>query len=138
MKPGRELDALVAEKVMGWKNCNPVATWDRWEYGDPGDDWTDVENEWCRGYGVSPYNKYFMIPFPRYSVNIADAWAVVEKMQASGFHYLLFCSHESGLSAATFYLGPADGSDDVKSSMYAPHAICLAALKAVGVDLENP
>lgn len=134
MKPGRELDALVAEKVMGWTNCNPVATWDRWAYGDPGDDWTDVENEWCRGYGVSPYNKYFMIPFPRYSVNIADAWAVVEKMSVQQG----FAMADRGLPGtdvawqADFALsGPIMGES-------APHAICLAALKAVGVDLENP
>jgi hypothetical protein len=27
MKPGRELDALVAEKVMGWNHCHREGDW---------------------------------------------------------------------------------------------------------------
>ena len=56
MNAGRELDALVAEKVMGWKDPSPV-------FGLM----EDVEG-----------NANFP---PDYSTSIAAAWRVVEKWQ---------------------------------------------------------
>src|SRR5688572_11412393 len=68
MKPGRELDALVAEKVMGlaWDTFTDdygeqlYVLWDRKKVGGPpaGDLW----------------------PLPRYSEDIAAAWEVVERV----------------------------------------------------------
>lgn len=106
MKAGRELDALVAEKVMGW-NCELRECHTRKvlhsEYGGP----------------------------PHYSTDIADAWLVVEKIDqqvtvtkcADGWLVTIddyFCHGGVEIMAGT-----------------APLAICLAALKAVGVDITD-
>lgn len=66
MKPGRELDALVAEKVMGLPK--PYET-------RPGGDWV---------YNVQDS----FVPvrtLKRYSTDISAAWEVVEKMDADSF-----------------------------------------------------
>jgi hypothetical protein len=55
---GRELDALVAEKVMGWKLL-PIVHFVV----------TDIGEE---------------VPCPRFSADIAAAWQVVEKLAALG------------------------------------------------------
>jgi hypothetical protein len=74
--------------------------------------------------------------FPRYSTDIAAAWEVVEKLTAD---------HEFRFQAD--YYGPfvqfiryaedknGDHPDYSSSADTAPHAICLAALKAVGVEV---
>lgn len=110
MEAGREMDALVAEKVMGWEKVhnNPVVWGDSW-YGIDGD---------------------ALMRLPHYSTDIAAAWQVVEKVIAgdeyeigfeNGQHYAKLGSAKGGYAWA----GQATGTT-------APHAICLAALKAVG------
>ena len=115
MKAGQELDALVAEKVIGWQ-------WnvDRSAFFPP---------------GLHPMSNIFGHKVPQYSENIAEAWLVVEKLVKSGFHFLLLKSADSGRSIATFYLGPEDRSDTSKSADEAPHAICLAALEALRYEV---
>ena len=56
MEAGREMDTLVAEKVMGF----PVKI-------------GDITGE--------PYHAQFGYSMPNYSTNIAAAWMVVEKLQ---------------------------------------------------------
>lgn len=118
MKPGRELDALVAEKVMGWRVVR-----------EPQDD----------GYGGPPLPKPFLWaigdgtpavfregqePQPwSPSRDIAAAWEVVEKV--SGSYFIL--DFDSGYWSAEF-----SPSGMGMRGTTAPHAICLAALKAVG------
>lgn len=120
MKPGRELDALVAEKVMGlsyypvWTNSYgqhvPHAVFDKGV----------KQNVVTCGY-LKPY-----------STDIAAAWEVVEKFNGlyigesesdPGRHWWQFVDSNEQDS----YIG-AEGKT-------APHAICLAALKAVGHDI---
>lgn len=100
MKPGRELDALVAEKVMGW---------------------TEV----C-GY-EGEYKGYWKI-LPKYSTDIAAAWAVVELP--------LFDGWAIGRNASGKWevFNPWENNFVVSVADTAPHAICLAALKAVGYE----
>ena len=102
MKPGRELDALVAEKVMG--------------HGSQ--------------FNFSP------------STNIADAWLVVEKLK----------EHDKDVICISVgWLMGADKFPDIYRAVVAwrehrsiqadaetaPHAICLAALKAIGYHDES-
>lgn len=61
LNPGRELDALVAEKVLGKPRVDGLIK--------PPDDIS---------YGV-----------PAYSTDIAAAWEVVEYLEKKGFSYLL-------------------------------------------------
>jgi hypothetical protein len=108
-KPGRELDALVAEKVMGWSDC-------RFKDGRVVD-----------GLGRDQYNKTAQ-SIPHYSTDIAAAWLVVDGLMAQGLSFLL--GKESVVWRARFYKG--DGGVTMPGDT-APHAICLAALKACGM-----
>jgi hypothetical protein len=120
MKPGRELDALVAEKVMG---INPLLFGSLVDYKMPNGSIVTLPYE-CKSY----------------STDIAAAWEVVEKL--TQFKFKL---DQDGFSSwNAFFLeeqeqddGPA-WHEDIEyegNADTAPHAICLAALKAVGVDI---
>ena len=126
MTPGPELDALVAEKVMG------IA-------GDcPGD-----QNEWHSGWqcdtcwNTGMWGEDFTHAFKPYSASIAAAWEVVEKLAT-----LLPDGdiHIERLDGEVWGVGTcheASGWKGFISGKTAPHAICLAALKAVGVEVEQ-
>ncbi len=125
MEPGRELDALVAEKVFG-----KTVSWG----GDPGGtiipwlgDLEGIQGE-C----------------PAYSTDIASAWEVVDWVSAIEWGFALF--HYPGLSSNGFgyvvafarslrpysleivTLGDPEKVKHAHSNDL-PHAICLAALK---------
>lgn len=97
MKPGRDLDAFIAEKVMGEKNDGTLHLW-----------------------------------VPRYSLSMDAAWEVVEKLTVTTKQWLRLEQHPTGCTA-TFELSGAGDKDAEWSAeaITAPHAICLAALKAV-------
>lgn len=113
MNPGRELDALIAEKVLGHELG-------RFGHGDA------IE--------IITYGPHF-IPIPRYSTSIEAAWEVVEKLDLFG------CKDLPGYGPIWYVLGKntagwviADTRDmgwSVEGDT-APHAICVAALKAIG------
>jgi hypothetical protein len=105
MDAGRELDALIAEKVMGYDDILMPDC-----YGRP-PDMVHVE--------------HYRHEIPHYSTQIADAWLVVEKLSFEFYmerrpqedYWVLFTDAED-----EWHVGEADT---------APLAICLAALKAV-------
>lgn len=114
----RELDALVAEKVMGWARLQP------------GND----EIGWKTGPGALDLSG-----LPEFSTDIAAAWEVVEEIRRRGLApeiALLAYGKAWGVGFKSWRsnttLTPANF---VHAS--APHAICLAALKAVGVELDD-
>jgi hypothetical protein len=117
MNPGPELDALVAEKVMGW-------TIDKLHGFTVVINPEMKKNDWIAFLnGFSPY--------PAYSTDIAAAWSVVKK-----FDYLyLFRSPEINDGMYECKLTMADERKYYALSESAPHAICLAALRAVGVEI---
>jgi len=92
MKPGRELDTLVAEKVMG------------------------LNHDKLDGYPAY------------YSTDIAAAWEVVEKLIPDCFLTLQWIE---GWEVSHFEPGPYGGHMHLAHGDSAPHAICLAALKAL-------
>jgi hypothetical protein len=114
MKPGRELDLLVAEKVMGLTKTDYLVF----------DKDSNIVGDIC--------------DFPKsYSTDISAAWEVVEKMKEEWgtlditFRYdniavILYSTHQTGHVKISEHIGNADT---------APHAICLAALKAKGVEV---
>jgi len=109
MKPGRELDALVAEKVMGWT------------YGHPCPEGMDCLH-WADEKGkVRDYKP------PQYSTDIAAAWEVVEKMSEQWPQYQL-AKIEDGWSVMWGFDGYGWPEATGKT---APEAICKAALLAV-------
>lgn len=106
MPAGREMDALIAERVMG----RDVLL---------GSDW----------YFPSPYGFGGHKSVPHYSTDIGNAWEVVDEMQAarnywaytgslSSYCYAMFAGHQSQHE----YRAEADKM---------PLAICRAALLAV-------
>ena len=110
MKAGRELDALIAEKVMKLLNVGRRNT----------------------GHGYATHLAYYAPPLkeykrvPDYSTQITDAWLVVGKLdlpftlqknkQFKGGHYASFI---------------VDKKFKAAQAATAPLAICLAALEAI-------
>lgn len=108
LKPGRELDALIAERVMGLER---VTT--------PG------------GFTVGWRPKGINLgaaPLDSYSTDIAAAWQVVEKLKWAEPE-LQWNDEEQ---CWYLFLAKCSPEQIAPSSASAPHAICLAALKAVG------
>lgn len=116
MVAGRELDALVAERVMG-----------RSVYGGPvpQDDVQLIdEGSWCfvEGYGMQPTTE----TCPRYSSNIADAWQVVGRFDS----YHLDWNELDKLHECRLLHYKLDAFGYARTET-APLAICRAALMAV-------
>ncbi len=129
MKAGRELNILVAEKVMHLEVAKNKSGSKMGGYyytiGEPV--WHDIQGD-----------MQLANPVPPYSTDIAAAWQVVEKLYwlnkneptilqiygplCDGYEVDVILEHHDG---------PIPVGSVIKES--APHAICLAALKAVGV-----
>lgn len=114
MKAGRELDILVAEKVMGKtvRSKNEVTNNSfKHEYDELVVDLGNGRYEFIR----------------HYSTDIADAWQVLEKMQDR---------YQLGLMPTSFGKWVCRGylpeTAKIQVQAEAPLAICLAALEAVG------
>ncbi len=117
MIAGKEMDALVAEKVMGWPTTGMAA-------------------------GAS----YREANMPAYSTDIAAAWQVVEKLRTIGWFIELNDDRPpTGKQRWNCWFhwpyGPVlpeewpSGEPDAGVAGVAPEAICLAALAAVGAEV---
>ena len=116
---GRELDALVAEQVMGF--CLHESGITR--------DLTHCETE-CKRCGVMIADaEFYMQRQFTPSTSIAAAWEVVEKSNA---RFEMFNNPIKHIWAVKF-----EGQDEWVTADSAPLAICLAALKAVRVEVER-
>ena len=120
-KAGRDLDAEIAEKVMGLVPCT---------------------NERCMAVGYcyalpeSPDQGGELRP---YSVEIEDAWQVVVRMRERGFRTTVFVGADGLNSAIVFKpaeqrTGQRRGIRGEVESFSVPEAICLAALAATSPD----
>lgn len=122
MKSGRELDALIAEKVMGlipWPEQDP-----KWE---------------CKAFTAPVIFGYQTlkpcIP-PNYSTDIGVAWQVIDKIQEIAYPVCIEFNSDKWHCAG--YLKNHDSTGAVAnpltryfsfSAETPAHAICLAALK---------
>jgi hypothetical protein len=142
MPAGKEIDALVAEKVMGWNwvfrpdNVPEYSNIDGTPNGRP-------------KYIVPPaipaytWNTAWMaIDLPNYSTNISDAWEVVEKMMEDGDVFLEYWSDNEWFVANKSLgvrddaiVARCDGKKSGKSSVSL--AICRAALLAKLDEEQN-
>lgn len=115
---GRELDALVAEKVMGWTfqtfpegACPEVRHWHRT---------SPIPEERSPEWAAS-----FIGACPRYSTDIAAAWTVVLRLfDLEAWDAILLSATSCDPYFDRDQLDHADGDT-------AAHAICRAALKAI-------
>lgn len=110
MEAGRELDALIAEKVMGLERCG------------------------CKcGLFLNEYHEPFLEP--HYSTDIAAAWEVVEKLNSMGlgwFSLEQFGEKGQGQWRALIWTG----GEEIDNCFFAdartvPLAICRVAYKIV-------
>lgn len=112
MEPGRELDALIAEKIMGWKS---IITKD--EVGDV-------------YRGIPPGGKLFDEDYiPHYSTDIAMAWRVVWKWLRA-YYYGTFELNCANFGNETNWECQFGNYPRAKGET-APEAICKAALFTV-------
>jgi hypothetical protein len=115
---GRTLDALVAEKVVGW---------------------IDITGEWGYVMGNGLQRR-----IPHYSTRIEDAWKVVDLLHPHGI--VCITNGDGDSFDADFmpfipapFLGkywPASAGGSSCPTESWPHAICLMALKAVGEEVS--
>jgi len=133
MEANRELDALIAEKVLGITGI---------EHGDS--DWWEEDFPLSEGWLIRDHD-YREVP--HYSTDIAAAWQIVELMtsrmgyQNLGFRWVgpVF-KPETDYLDTTWPLGTtcwyvmveADGRREYLYADTAPLAICSAALAAIG------
>lgn len=116
----RALDALAAERIMGWRKIDIES--DRWgagglHYSVDGDTHTHRVDRW------SP------------TTNIAQAMELLMRIQRGGGGWFMESS-AVGVSV-TIYPSEDDPTDGFASAWGAPaRAITLAALRAVGVDCD--
>lgn len=125
MKPGRELDALVAEKVMG------LEPWP----GRPGA---------FRAPIVPPKVESKPCDPPPYSTDIAAAWEVVGRLRSQECALHLSQS-EPNDSNDGFYASFSEYRPSIENEPHtfewartAPEAICKAALRAVEPAVGDP
>jgi hypothetical protein len=118
MEAGREMDKLVAEKVMGWSGfCCYAAEEDLW--GVPPDG---------KGEGLE-----LNVPIPDYSWDIVAAWRVVERLaEIEGPVSVCWGIYGDEGNRASVMTMFGFGPGVVAST--APLAICRAALIAVMGD----
>lgn len=160
LEPGRELDAIIAEKVMGLS-----VGWARFKYWHPHVAETKLDDPYWSltafpGIGLEQekytpqknsdgkliksiladdFQEFGYLPtgqrILKFSTEISAAWNVVEKMyEKLGYHFCLSSYNGNKYWTAQFNKFELDvethgiGSIDAPT---APHAICLAALKAI-------
>ncbi len=142
---------MIAEKVMGWKWMQhspsqeeiPGYGWARYRFlADP---------EWVKGLGTDPswviVSADMARPIqdnaatPCYSTDISAAWLVVARIEQLGWWVELW--YGNGLYGPKKRAGctiGAYGDDDTKFEAMAdtmPYAICMAALEAMGVSINE-
>jgi hypothetical protein len=122
LSPGRELDALVAEKVMEWTQVRKQSI-------------ANAMGQHVMDDYVGLATPTSTIPqlIPRYSLMIQEAWKVADHLRArSQFVAVLSGLGPQGVQPWICKIN-RDGGFLEERADTAPLAICLAALKSVGV-----
>lgn len=121
MKAGRDLDALIAEKIMGFI---PLG---HGNYKTPEGKLLHMWGGWGMGGPIDPAETWV----PEYSTDISAAWEVLEKAKLLTYPNLLFLYNDG----ENYCIGETNGVNDcippLAKAATAPRAICLAALKTL-------
>jgi hypothetical protein len=113
MQPGRELDALIATKVMGITIPS----------------WLEVPA------GLQTMTSREVVP--PYSTDLSDAWHIIERLHELGWHYEVGQCVNSARHYASFGSGFYSTIDNCFETEFTAasdtpaHAICLAALEVL-------
>jgi hypothetical protein len=124
MEPGRELDALVAEKVMGWTVFR----------SETPNHYDLLDEEYAHGF--PPGEDINSVPFEieEYTTDISPAWKVLEKHRNRKNLVTLVGDEKKWKCRITAMINVVYGIDvhDTQCEFKtAPEAICKAALLAV-------
>lgn len=120
---GRDMDVLIAKKVMGWKKLDKRTFWEDFASTN----W-NMAGSWTGRPPGYPSDK--LAEVPQYSRNITWAWKVRDAMEARGHTFAL----EDGCIpewSAAFYLKGDPLVWVHCAADEAPLAICRAALLAM-------
>lgn len=118
MNPGKELDAEVASKVMGWVNE------------------TKFVHNWTRPSDIPGPTRNDLSDIPNYSTDLNDAWKVVEKIYTLQ-RGLTFQIHDRGHGfIVQFHDYTCEEQYWVDNGESIPHKICLAAIRVILKDYE--
>ena len=113
MKPGRDMDRLVAKEVMD----NPFVEPERpYEYPPP-----------CKHCG------HWCSDDCHHSTEDDAAWAVVRAMHDKGWRLWLFPPHDDAL-VFTVHFAKIGGAHRFAQAQTFAEAVCVAALRALGVE----
>jgi hypothetical protein len=140
-----EIDRLIEERIFGTKACNE---WKQVSLGNASGpalvhgDWTNPVKHDYECYpdiqGVQTMQGKLGDP-PQYTTDIAAAWQLVERMYQRGFSTLIVRDAEdSQYEVEMRSTLPEDTKEEriVFRETTAQLAICLAALKAYGLDVD--
>jgi hypothetical protein len=131
MNPGRELDALIAEKVMGLvKQQCPGG--DFMEFAGGGG-WRCSTCGFEGAWGEEGMEHEKLIP--HFSTDIKAAYEMQDTLKAKSYYFRTH-SNKNGWYVGIYKTGKRGLLSWAEASTI-PHAICLASLKAVGVEV-NP
>lgn len=106
----REIDALVAEKVMGWTM---------------GEIDSATEGLWLKDGHPTKWDRYDWQP----AINIGCAWEVVEKLKDGNYAYIRWV--RSMVLYECVFNATIENEKVIATAKTAPRAICLAALRSV-------
>lgn len=130
MKAGRELDALIAKKVME----HPPES---------------ERIELVNGVGQSVGEMFVPGECPKYSTDIASAWSIVEKLKLTVWptedgRWFVFQNEFGTAYGDEYWFGGSDFKERLKDPSTewviadtAPLAICLSALKVCGYGIPS-
>jgi len=127
----RTIDALIATHVFGWKGVHPNSL-GHVMWIDPTKE--DSDQDYQKEYGgkIEKYEGNF-----NPSTKIQDAWLVVEKIADGDRNWFNLEWFYKDSWRADFFGTESGNSEHYQAvSNTAPMAICLAALKALGVKYE--
>jgi hypothetical protein len=135
MNAGRELDAEVAERVMGFRRVVAML-WSHTE--EAGADVPILVPPWEPGEWNFVNRRIDELHFvPHYNTKIADAWQVIERMEYRGYQWQMEC-WDDGRYACRFYrVQPASDAEGWKAGRDVPRVICRAALAAIDTDIAQ-
>jgi len=121
MEAGREMDSLIAEKVMGWRWSGENKKWLIPPDDDPRIAWAALWDKKGRPDWL-----------PDYSTDIADAWQVVEKLHDLGYRVEINSTCDKGLYDVEVSKSYSNGTV-CECVVFQPIslAICRAALLSV-------
>ncbi len=122
MEPGRELDALVAERVMGWTN---IIRHD--EYGGVYVGWPPDRRPWDTDRGAY---------IPRYSYDDVAALQIIPAMGQRGWDCATYYEADAGCWTVYFLSAQFKPADARAQSGLLAEAICKAALLAVLEEVD--